>query len=440
MDSKSKDKAHLSVVVIGHVDAGKSTTTGHLIYKCGAIDDRQMAKYEEIAKQMNRGSFTFAFIMDQTKEERERGITMDIALKKFETPKYHYTIIDAPGHKDFIKNMITGTSQADVALLIVAARRGEFETGIEKDGQTREHALLAFTLGVKQMIVAVNKMDDNTVNFSEDRYKEIKEEVSAMLKRIGYNPSKIPFVPVSGWSGENLAEPSERMPWWTGGTLVDALDGVVPPKRPIEKPLRIPIGSVHRIGGIGTVAAGRVESGVLKPGDEVLINPGNLRAEVRSIQMHHSDLTQAVPGDNIGFNLRGVPANALVKGMVAGNVKDDPPKEAVSFTAQVIVLHHPTGIRVGYTPVLDCHTAHVACTFTKLLRKVDKRSGETLEENPEVIKNGESGIVEIVPTKPMVVEPFKKFSGLGRFAVRDMKHTIAVGVIESVVTKADDGK
>jgi len=437
----SKEKTHLSVVVIGHVDAGKSTTTGHLIFKCGAIDARTMSKYEEIAKQMGKSSFTFAFIMDQTKQERERGITMDIALKKFETKKYHYTIIDAPGHKDFIKNMITGTSQADVALLVVAARRGEFETGIEKDGQTREHALLAFTLGVKQMIVAVNKMDDDTVNFSEARYKEIKAEVSAMLKRVGYNPDKIPFVPISGWTGINLTEAAtEQMPWWTGGTLVDALDAVVPPRRPTEKPLRIPIGSVHKIEGIGTVAAGRVESGVLKPGDEVIINPGNHRAEVRSIQMHHSDVAQAVPGDNVGFNLRGVPANVLLKGMVAGSAKNDPPKEAVSFTAQVIVLHHPAGIRAGYTPVLDCHTAHVACTFSKLLRKVDKRTGETMEENPEVIKNGESGVVEIIPTKPMVVEPFKKFSGLGRFAVRDMKKTIAVGVIESVVTKENDGK
>merc|ERR1711963_883421 len=282
-----KEKTHVNIVVIGHVDAGKSTTTGHLIYKCRGIDKRTIEKFEKEAAEMGKGSFKYAWVLDKLKAERERGITIDIALWKFETPKYHFTIIDAPGHRDFIKNMITGTSQADVALLVIASGQGEFEAGIAKNGQTREHALLAYTLGVKQLIVAVNKMDDKSVNYSKDRFEEIKKEVSGFIKKIGYNPAKVPFVPISGWVGDNMLEKSTNMPWHTGGTLLDALDNIKPPSRPVDKPLRLPLQDVYKIGGIGTVPVGRVETGVLKPGMVVTFAPAQVTTEVKSVDAPH---------------------------------------------------------------------------------------------------------------------------------------------------------
>jgi len=285
-----KEKVHMNIVVIGHVDSGKSTTTGHLIYKCGGIDKRTIEKFEKEAQEMGKGSFKYAWVLDKLKAERERGITIDIALWKFETEKRHYTIIDAPGHRDFIKNMITGTSQADVAVLMIASPGGEFEAGISKDGQTREHALLAYTLGVKQMIVCVNKMDDKTVNYGQGRFEEIQKEVQNFVKKIGYNPANVPFCPISGWNGDNMLEKSDKMPWWKGPTLIEALDAMPPPVRPVEKPLRIPLQDVYKIGGIGTVPVGRVETGCLKPGMVVTFAPVNLTTEVKSVEMHHEQL------------------------------------------------------------------------------------------------------------------------------------------------------
>jgi len=301
-----KEKTHINIVVVGHVDAGKSTTTGHLIYKCGGIDKRTIEKFEKEAKEMGKASFKYAWVLDKLKAERERGITIDIALWKFETPKYYFTIIDAPGHRDFIKNMITGTSQADVAVLVVAAGTGEFEAGIAKNGQTREHALLAYTLGVKQMIVLVNKMDDKSVNWSETRFNEIKNEVSNFIKKIGYNPEQVPFVPISGWLGDNMLEKSANMGWWKGETLLQALDNIKEPKRPSDKPLRIPLQDVYKIGGIGTVPVGRVETGILKPNQVVTFAPAMITTEVKSVEMHHEALEQALPGDNVGFNVKNV--------------------------------------------------------------------------------------------------------------------------------------
>jgi len=271
-----KEKVHISLVVIGHVDAGKSTTTGHLIYKCGGIDKRTIEKFEKEASELGKGSFKYAWVLDNLKAERERGITIDIALWKFESPKYSFTVIDAPGHRDFIKNMITGTSQADVAVLVIDSSQGGFEAGISKDGQTREHALLAYTLGVKQMIVACNKMDDKTVNYDESRYKEIKQEVSGYLKKVGYKPIKIPFVPISGWAGDNMIDKSKNMGWYKGPYLLEALDSVNAPKRPSDKALRLPLQDVYKIGGIGTVPVGRVETGVIKPGIHAAFAPSKV--------------------------------------------------------------------------------------------------------------------------------------------------------------------
>uniref|UniRef100_A0A8D0Z3G5 Eukaryotic translation elongation factor 1 alpha 2 n=1 Tax=Sus scrofa TaxID=9823 RepID=A0A8D0Z3G5_PIG len=443
-----KEKTHINIVVIGHVDSGKSTTTGHLIYKCGGIDKRTIEKFEKEAAEMGKGSFKYAWVLDKLKAERERGITIDISLWKFETTKYYITIIDAPGHRDFIKNMITGTSQADCAVLIVAAGVGEFEAGISKNGQTREHALLAYTLGVKQLIVGVNKMDSTEPAYSEKRYDEIVKEVSAYIKKIGYNPATVPFVPISGWHGDNMLEPSPNMPWFkgwkverkegnaSGVSLLEALDTILPPTRPTDKPLRLPLQDVYKIGGIGTVPVGRVETGILRPGMVVTFAPVNITTEVKSVEMHHEALSEALPGDNVGFNVKNVSVKDIRRGNVCGDSKSDPPQEAAQFTSQVIILNHPGQISAGYSPVIDCHTAHIACKFAELKEKIDRRSGKKLEDNPKSLKSGDAAIVEMVPGKPMCVESFSQYPPLGRFAVRDMRQTVAVGVIKNVEKKS----
>jgi len=447
-----KEKIHINIVVIGHVDSGKSTTTGHLIYQCGGIDKRTIEKFEKESAESGKGSFKYAWVLDKLKAERERGITIDIALWKFETPKYYVTIIDAPGHRDFIKNMITGTSQADCGVLIIASGTGEFEAGISKNGQTREHALLAYTLGVKQLIVAVNKMDSTEPPYSASRFEEIKKEVSGFIKKVGYNPAAVPFVPISGWHGDNMLQESTNMSWYKGWeitrkegnakgtTLLQALDAVIPPQRPTDKPLRLPLQDVYKIGGIGTVPVGRVETGVIKPGMVVTFAPGQLSTEVKSVEMHHESLPEAVPGDNVGFNVKNVSVKDIKRGNVASDSKNNPASGVADFHAQVIVLNHPGQIANGYSPVLDCHTAHIACKFAEITEKVDRRTGKKVEDNPKFIKSGDAGIVKLIPSKPMCVEPFTHYAPLGRFAVRDMRQTVAVGVIKSTTPKDVAGK
>merc|ERR1712083_1209159 len=384
--------------------------------------------------------FAFAWVLDKLKAERDRGITINITLTKFETEKHHYTIIDAPGHRDFIKNMITGTSQADVSVLMISSQAGEFEAGVSKEGQTKEHALLAFTLGVKQMVVGLNKQDHPSVNYSEERYNEIKKEATSFLKKGGYKVDQIPFVPFSGWTGESMKEKcnkdgKDQMPWYKGPTLVAALDTMTAPERPVDKPLRLPINDVFKISGIGTVPVGRVETGVLKPAMNVRFTPSGLVSECKSVEMHHEQLPQAIPGDNVGFSVRNISVKDIKRGYVCSNDKEDPARECTSFVAQVIVLNHPNQIRAGYSPVLDCHTTHTACKFDTLVGKIDRRTGKTIEENPEFIKSGDASLVKLVPTKQMCVETFKDYPPLGRFAVRDMKQTVAVGVIKEVTKK-----
>ncbi|VVT47149.1 uncharacterized protein SAPINGB_P001567 [Magnusiomyces paraingens] len=445
-----KEKLHVNLVVIGHVDSGKSTTTGHLIFKCGGIDKRTIEKFEKEAAELGKGSFKYAWVLDKLKAERERGITIDIALWKFETPKYYVTVIDAPGHRDFIKNMITGTSQADCAILIIAAGVGEFEAGISKDGQTKEHVLLAFTLGVRQLIVAVNKMD--SIKWDQSRFNDIVSEARKFTKKVGYNPDSVPFIPISGWNGDNMIEPTANAPWYkgwtkktkagevTGKTLLEAIDAIEPPTRPTDKPLRLPLQDVYKIGGIGTVPVGRVETGVIKPGMVVTFAPANVTTEVKSVEMHHEQLAEGLPGDNVGFNVKNVSVKDIRRGNVAGDSKNDPPKGCASFNAQVIVLNHPGQISNGYAPVLDCHTAHIACKFDTILQKIDKRNGKVLEENPKFVKSGDAAIVKLVPSKPMCVEAYQEYPPLGRFAVRDMRQTVAVGIIKSVEKVDGTGK
>merc|ERR1712188_72827 len=423
---KKEDKFHINIVVIGHVDSGKSTSTGHMIYKCGGIDKRVIEKFEKEAQEMGKGSFKYAWVLDKLKAERERGITIDIQLMNFGTKKYYVTIIDAPGHRDFIKNMITGTSQADCAVLIVASSTGEFVAGISKNGQTREHALLAYTLGVKQMIVGINKIDNTEPPYSEKRFGEIQKEVQSYVKKVGYNPKAVAYVPISGWHGDNMIEASTNMPWYkgwnierktpegkeeklSGKTLLEAIDGIAQPVRPKDKPLRLPLQDVYKIGGIGTVPVGRVETGSIAANMVVTFSPANVTTEVKSVEMHHTTLEKGVPGDNVGFNVKNVSIKDVKRGMVASDSKNDPAKESKAFLAQVIVLNHPGEIHAGYQPVLDCHTAHVACKFAELQQKIDRRSGKVIEENPKMVKTGDAAMINLIPSKPMCVEAFSDY-------------------------------
>jgi len=295
-------------------------------------------------------------------------------------------------------------------------------------------------MGVKQMVVAVNKMDDTSVNYSQARFEEIKNELTIFLKKVGYNPANIPFVPISGWVGDNMVEASDKMPGYTGPTLLGCLDALKPPKRPTEKPLRLPLQDVYKIGGIGTVPVGRVETGVLKPNMVVTFGPMNITTEVKSVEMHHEQVEEAQPGDNVGFNVKNLSVKDIKRGYVASDSKNDPCADTEMFLAQVIVFNHPGQIQNGYTPVLDCHTCHIACKFNKITAKVDKRTGAVTEENPPNIKSQDAALVELVPTKPMVVEAFATYPPLGRFAVRDMRQTVAVGVIKEVTRKVQTGK
>lgn len=409
--------------------------TGRLLYETGAVDERTFQAHKAEAERLGRPSWAWAFALDRLKEERERGLTIDIAFFKFLTDKYYYTIIDAPGHKDFIKNMITGASQADVGLLVVSAKRGEFEAGVGVGGQTKEHAYLAMTLGVPSLICCINKMDDESVKYSADRYKEIKDEVEGFLASIGYKKGTIPFIPTSALDAANLKERTPKLtPWYDGPCLLEALDLVQLPPKPTDKPLRVPINDVYSIKGVGTVPVGRVETGVMKTGMKITFMPPNKTGEVKSIEMHHEILPEAQPGDNIGFNVRGVERKDLGRGDVAGPA-DKPPTVAVDYTGQVMVIQHPSAITVGYTPVVHAHTAQVACRFDQILQKLDQRSGQVIQENPDFVKKGESMIAKLVPLKPMVIESYKEFPQLGRFAVRDMGMTVAVGIVTKVTPR-----
>ncbi|WOF16568.1 translation elongation factor EF-1 subunit alpha [Methanoplanus sp. FWC-SCC4] len=419
------EKPHMNLAVVGHIDHGKSTTVGRLLFETGAVPAHVIENFRKEAESKGKGSFEFAWVMDNLKEERERGITIDIAHKRFDTDKYYFTVVDCPGHRDFVKNMITGASQADAALLVVAAPDGAME-------QTKEHVFLSKTLGINQLIIGINKMD--AVKYDEKRYEEVKAQLSDLIKMVGFNPAQVPFIPMSAFNGDNIAAKSENTKWYNGPTVLEALNDLVSPELPTALPFRLPIQDVYTISGIGTVPVGRVETGVMKKGMKVSFMPANKDGEIKSIEMHHEEIPEALPGDNVGFNVRGVGKNDIRRGDVCGPA-DAPPSVAEEFTAQIVVLQHPSAITVGYTPVFHCHTSQVACTFVELVKKLDPRTGQVKEENPTFLKAGDAAIVKFRPVQPMVIENFKDIPQLGRFAIRDMGSTIAAGMCISIQQK-----
>ncbi len=422
---EDKSKPHLNIVFVGHVDHGKSTTVGRLLLDTGHIEAHVVEKFEQEAQERGKPGFGFAYVMDGLKEERERGITIDVAHKEFFTPRYYFTVIDAPGHRDFVKNMITGTSQAEAAVLCVAA-----DDGVNL--QTKEHTFLARVLGVKQLIVNINKMDMNTVNHSEDRFNAVVEEVSELLKVAGFNPADVPFIPCSAINGDNVYNKSDNMPWYKGPTLFEAIDAIDMPPKPTNRPLRLPIQDVYKISGIGTVPVGKIETGVLTAGKTVVFNPSQKSAEVKSIEMHHTNVDRAEPGDNVGFNVRGLAATDIRRGDVAGYT-DNPPtfvRHDETFIGQIQLMEIPKAVGAGYTPVFHAHTSQVAVRFVDLLE-----NSKTKEANPPFLKTGDAALVRFAPTKPMAIEQMDTFPELARFAIRDMGKTVAAGVCMKVEKK-----
>ncbi len=412
-------KEHMNIVFVGHVDAGKSTCVGRLLYETGALPEQTLRKYREEAEKLGKATFEFAFEMDTLKEERERGVTIDVAHKKFDTQKYEYTIIDAPGHRDFVKNMITGASQADAAALVVSVK-----DGIQP--QTKEHAFLAKVLGIGQFVVLINKMD--AVNYEEAKYKQVTEEVKKLLSGMGYKVDQINFIPTSGYQGDNIAKKSEKTPYYNGPVLLEILDTFTVPAKPSDKPLRLPIQDVFTITGHGTVPVGRVETGSMKVGEKVVFMPSGATGEVKKIEMHHQEMPEAKTGDNVGFNVKGVDKKDIKRGDVIGS-SANPPTVADEFTAQIVVLNHPTAISVGYTPVLHIHTAQFAAKITEIVQKKGQ------EGKADFLKTGDAGVVKFKPLKPIVIEKYAEFPPLGRFAIRDMGQTVAAGVVLEVVPK-----
>ena len=424
------DKSHLNLIITGHIDNGKSTTMGHFLMDLGVVDERTIAAHAKESEETGKGdTFKYAWVMDNIKDERARGITIDLAFKKFETPKYFFTLIDAPGHRDFVKNMITGASEADCAVLVLSAKEGETDTAIAPGGQAREHAFLLKTLGVAQIIVAVNKMD--SADYKEDAYKAVVEKGRELVKQCGYKPDNVPFIPVSGWKGDNLVKKSENLSWYSGKTLLEAFDDFAVPDKPTGKPLRLPVQDVYSITGVGTVPVGRVETGTMKANDKIIVMPSGATGEIKSIETHHQEMPSAQAGDNIGFNLRGIEKKDIKRGDVLGT-PDNPPTVAAEFKAQIIVIHHPTALAPGYTPVMHCHTAQVAATITAFESKIDPATGGTSEENPKFLKVGDAAIVRIKPVRPTCIETFQEFPEMGRFALRDMGATIAAGVVKEI--------
>ena len=427
-------KKNLNVIFVGHVDHGKSTTVGRLLFETGKVSEQELAKLREEAVAKGKVGFEFAFIMDKFKEERERGVTIDLSYRKLVTKKYDITIIDAPGHKDFVKNMITGASQADAGFLVVAAAEGVMP-------QTQEHAFLMRTMGVSQISVLINKMD--VIKYDEKKFTEVKEELKKLLASAGYNLDKVQFIPTSAWKGDNITKKSENMKWYNGPTLLEQFDLFEEPKKPIELPLRMPIQDVYEITGIGTVPVGKIETGKMVPGQKVIILPGRsgrgITGEIKTVEAHHEQLTEALAGDNVGVNIRGIGKKDIARGDVICDAAK-PATIAEEFTARIAVINHPSVIAQGYTPVFHVHTAQVPCQFIELLQKLDPKSGQVLAEKPEFLKNGDVALVRIKPIGNLVLEKSTVNPHMARFAIRDAGRTVAAGICMELKEKNITGK
>jgi len=459
----TQGKTHLSIVICGHVDSGKSTTTGRLLFELGGIPEREMEKLRQEAEVLNKSSFAFAFYMDRQKDERERGVTIACTTKEFFTENYHYTIIDAPGHRDFIKNMISGAAQADVALLMVPAD-GNFTTAIAKgnrkageiQGQTRQHARLINLLGVKQLIIGINKMDTDTAGYKKERYDEIADEMKNMLIKVGWKKEfvekSVPVLPISGWKGDNLLSKSMNMTWWNGVkvldqagkehlivTLVDALNNFCGlPERKNDAPLRLPISGIYKIKGVGDVLAGRVEQGTLKTKDDVVFMPTHTakdpcKGSVFTIEMHHKRVDQAQSGDNVGMNIKNLNKDRMPSvGDVMVLSSDSGLKPVKNFTAQVQTLDIPGEIKVGYCPIGFVRCGRSACRITKLNWKVGKETGRKKLDDPHSLKANEAAEVVFEPVQALVVDTFKNCEGLSRIAFLDGNSAVMLGKIVAV--------
>ena len=416
------DKPHQNLAIIGHVDHGKSTLVGRLLYETGNVPEHVIEQQREEAEEKGKGGFEFAYVMDNLAEERERGVTIDIAHQEFDTDEYYFTIVDTPGHRDFVKNMITGASQADHAVLVVAA-----DDGVQP--QTQEHVFLARTLGIQDLIVGVNKMD--LVDYDQNDYDQTVSEVKNLLGQVNFDSEDASFIPISAFEGDNIAEASENTDWYDDDTVLEALNDLPEPQPPTDAPLRLPIQDVYTISGIGTVPVGRVETGILETGNNVSFQPSDVGGEVKTVEMHHEEVPKAEPGDNVGFNVRGIGKDDIRRGDVCGPA-EDPPSVAETFQAQVVVMQHPSVITAGYTPVFHAHTAQVACTIESIDSKIDPASGDVDEENPDFIQSGDAAVVTVRPQKPLSIEPSSEIPELGSFAIRDMGQTIAAGKVLSV--------
>lgn len=425
----AREKPNMNVVFVGHVDAGKSTIVGQLMFQSGIVPEQEMKKLREEAEKHGKAGFEFAYIMDKIKEERERGVTIDLAYKKIMTQKYQITIIDAPGHRDFVKNMITGASQADSAFLVIAAPAGV-------QPQTTEHLWLLRTMGVKNIAIAINKMD--AVEYSEEKYNKVKEDVSKLLQGVGINPETTNFLAVSGLKGDNIFTKSDKMPWYKGPTIIEQMDLFPAPELPTNLPMRMPVQDVYEITGIGTVPVGKIETGVMKTGMKVKVLPGRtgegIEGELKTIEMHHESLSEAVAGDNVGVSIRGVGKKDIARGDVICEASNPIPivKE---FIATITVINHPSVLAKGYTPVFHIHTAQVPCQFTELIAQIDPRTGEVIKEHPDFLKNGDTAKVKIRPQGNLALETQKDNPFMSRFAVRDAGQTVAAGMCTEITEK-----
>uniref|UniRef100_A0A672FRA7 HBS1-like protein n=1 Tax=Salarias fasciatus TaxID=181472 RepID=A0A672FRA7_SALFA len=435
LEKRQGGKPLLNLVVIGHVDAGKSTLMGHLLYLLGNVNKRTMHKYEQESKKAGKASFAYAWVLDETGEERDRGVTMDVGMTKFETNSKVVTLMDAPGHRDFIPNMITGAAQADVAVLVVDASRGEFEAGFEAGGQTREHALLVRSLGVTQLAVAVNKMDQ--VNWQQERFQEITSKLGHFLKQAGFKESDVFYVPTSGLSGENLATRStaaQLTSWYSGLSLLEQIDAFKPPQRSVDKPFRLCVSDVFKDQGSGFCVTGKIEAGYIQTGEKMLAMPPNETCTVKGICLHDEPLDWAAAGDHVSLTVTGMDIIKINVGCVFCDPKE-PIRVCTRFRARVLLFNIEVPITQGFPVLLHYQTVSEPATIKKLVSVLHKSSGEVLKKKPKCLTKGMNAIVEIQTQRPVSLELYKDYKELGRFMLRYVGSTIAAGVVTEVKSK-----